>query len=41
MLGMGVQSSFQAGCEQISQTTDALELGILGKGLKKKKGMNS
>ena len=41
MLGVGIQSSSQTGCEQISQTADALELGILGKGLKNEKVMNS
>lgn len=41
MLGVGVQSSSQTGCERISQIADALELGILGKGLKKKKVMSS
>jgi len=41
MLGVGVQSSFQTGCEQTSRTAGALQLGILGKGLKKDRVMNS
>lgn len=40
MLGVGVQSSSQVGCEQISQTADAPELGILRRGLRKRKVMS-